>query len=304
MSKKATHPPDARPLAARGHQASRPALPKVTAVHPFGSKILVEILRDDEIMGTSLYVGSGQGHRRVDGAPQAVHRQARPGRPGRQRPHRRPADLLDRARGTDGHGPADDRRPGPGAVLEISQRPRNPRTKISDGRRAGPRDFRRPRPLHTRIRRRQREARMSTPTLEDYKQFFEETPVALIRTDLKTGEFLLANQYAAHLLGFDSVEEMQAKETKVTDFYPGAERKKLIQQIRKNGVVKDYELKLTLADGHDVHVSARLRINCGGTCIEGSLIDITSFVELRQKCLLQQKEISRKLDTKLMTLAG
>lgn len=46
----------------------RAALPKAKAVHPFGSKILVEILRTDEILGTNLHIGEGA---QMDGAPQA-----------------------------------------------------------------------------------------------------------------------------------------------------------------------------------------------------------------------------------------
>lgn len=49
-------------------QELRVALPKAKAVHPFGSKILVEILRADEIMGTTLHISEGT---QMDGAPQA-----------------------------------------------------------------------------------------------------------------------------------------------------------------------------------------------------------------------------------------
>lgn len=44
------------------------ALPKISAVHPYGSKILVEILRADEILGTKL---AGVENTTLDGAPQA-----------------------------------------------------------------------------------------------------------------------------------------------------------------------------------------------------------------------------------------
>ena len=47
----------------------RNALPKVKAVHPFGSKLLVEVLRADEIMGTNLIVGEKT---QLNGAPQAL----------------------------------------------------------------------------------------------------------------------------------------------------------------------------------------------------------------------------------------
>lgn len=52
--------------------ATRPALPKIKGVNPFGSKILVEVLRDDEIMGTILSIGAGNGTGGRDGAPQAI----------------------------------------------------------------------------------------------------------------------------------------------------------------------------------------------------------------------------------------
>lgn len=67
-----TPPMVVSPAAAIGLPDARPPLPKVKSVTPFGSKILVETLRDDEIMGTSLYVGAGKGTGGSDGAPQAV----------------------------------------------------------------------------------------------------------------------------------------------------------------------------------------------------------------------------------------
>lgn len=137
---------------------------------------------------------------------------------------------------------------------------------------------------------------------EDYKRFFEEMPVGLIRTDLKTGEILLANQYAAQLFGFDTVEELKSK-IKTVDVYPMAERRKLIQKIRKQGQVQGYEIKLNLS-GKTVYLSAHLKINCGGTCIEGTLLDITELVQLRNQQLMLLKEVGRQIDTKIATLAS
>lgn len=42
-------------------------LPKVKSVRPFGSKILVEVLNGDEILGTNLHIGKTE----LNGAPQA-----------------------------------------------------------------------------------------------------------------------------------------------------------------------------------------------------------------------------------------
>lgn len=64
-------------LAANG-QELRAALPKAKAVHPFGSKILVEILRENEIMGTSIHIGDDV---QSEGAPQAYITELGPGVP-------------------------------------------------------------------------------------------------------------------------------------------------------------------------------------------------------------------------------
>jgi hypothetical protein len=50
-----------------------PALPKIKSILPFGSKILVEVLRDDEIIGSNIIVSNGKGSGTGgDGAPQGV----------------------------------------------------------------------------------------------------------------------------------------------------------------------------------------------------------------------------------------
>lgn len=139
--------------------------------------------------------------------------------------------------------------------------------------------------------------------LEDYKRFFEETPVALIRTDIKTGEFLMANKFAAYMFGFDSVEELK-ENLRTKDLYPNdGDRKKLIATIKKKGFVENYEIEFKLPT-KTIYVSARLRINCGGSCIEGSLIDITELVQLRDNQLCALKEIGQKIDKKIATLVS
>ena len=54
-------------LTANGETAVQ-ALPKIKSIHPFGSKILVDCLRADEILGTRL---AGVEKSELDGAPQA-----------------------------------------------------------------------------------------------------------------------------------------------------------------------------------------------------------------------------------------
>ena len=136
--------------------------------------------------------------------------------------------------------------------------------------------------------------------LMEYKEFFDESPVALVRTDLETGRFLLANKMAARMLGYDSVADLIERERSV-NLYSLDARRALIDEIKRRGEVVNYELQLEI-QGQKVWVSANLKINCGGTCIEGSLVDITEMVHLKSKQLEMAQSLAADLDLKLCDL--
>lgn len=137
---------------------------------------------------------------------------------------------------------------------------------------------------------------MSTPE-EEYKIFFDDVPVALIRTDIDTGEILMANNYAASMLGYESVDAL-LKEN-VNDFYRTTERKDMIKQLRAKEVVEK-EINMTLKNGKKIWVKAKLRINCGGTCIEGYLTDITASVKLKEEQLDKLQVMGKKITAALV----
>jgi PAS domain S-box-containing protein len=139
--------------------------------------------------------------------------------------------------------------------------------------------------------------------LLEYKKFFEETPVAFFRTKISNGEFIMANSYCAHLLGYASIEELLDNCRSVTLYDPEV-RKKLIKLMRKQGHVQGFEIKLTLGSGAEIWVDAHMHINCGGSCIEGSLLDITErkkmeleLATLRESQLKYISGMNQKLDT-------
>lgn len=129
---------------------------------------------------------------------------------------------------------------------------------------------------------------------EDYKIFFDDAPVALLRTDLETGRFLMANNFAANLFGCNSVQDLLDNKT-TSDFYPDIARQKLIKKLKKNITLKE-EIKFVLQNGKEIWVRANLRINCAGSYIEGYLTDITEYVNLKEKELIKLKCMSQKID--------
>lgn len=145
--------------------------------------------------------------------------------------------------------------------------------------------------------------------VEDYKEFFDEAPVALLRTDIKTGAFLMANKYCACMLGYSSVEDL-IREELITNLYSVSDRKRLIESIRKNNGVSDYQIHLTLKDGSEIWVSATLHINCGDSCIEGCLVNITeqkmlaqALKEAQSRQLEAMMDMNFKLDQALLASA-
>ena len=130
--------------------------------------------------------------------------------------------------------------------------------------------------------------------LKEYKKFFDETPVALLRTDIKTGEFLMANKFCAGLLGYENIEQLLTLQKSITLYQNKDMRKKLISKIRKHGFIENYEINLHLHNGTNIWVLANLHINCGGSCIEGSMIDITYQKEVEQELtVLQSKQVAK-----------
>ena len=139
--------------------------------------------------------------------------------------------------------------------------------------------------------------------LEDYKVFFDDAPVALLRTNLATGRFEMANKFAAEILGCESVEDLMENH-KSTDFYSLEVRKDLVKKLKKQGVLDSFELELQLPNDRKVWVRANFRLNCGGKCIECFLTDITEIIQLRDKTFKSMKSVSEKLDMQIAALAS
>lgn len=136
---------------------------------------------------------------------------------------------------------------------------------------------------------------------EDYKRFFDDAPVALLRTDLKTGRFLMANNFAANLFGCDSIEEL-LKTKRATDYYPIEHRQRLLRNLKRHGMVEEQEVLLVLPTGKRIWVRANFRMTSDGDCIECFMTDITELVVLREAQLLDMQTLSRKIDVRIAAL--
>lgn len=125
---------------------------------------------------------------------------------------------------------------------------------------------------------------MSTQTARaELDGLFNRLPVALYRTSVD-GHVLAANQAAAELLGYDSVEVLLAVENVAEQSYVDPRRRQEWRRvIEAEGTVRDFQVRLRRRDGRVVWVrdTARAVYDDKGEVrfYEGVLLDVTAEVE-------------------------
>jgi PAS domain S-box-containing protein/putative nucleotidyltransferase with HDIG domain len=122
-----------------------------------------------------------------------------------------------------------------------------------------------------------------------YRELVENAPVGVYRTDIK-GKIVFANEGLARMLEFESAEELMA--SSVLERYRNQEdRKNLIDSLRRDGKVTNYDLELLTKSGgvRNVILSASL----DGDIISGMIRDITDRMQTEKK-FYHTLEILRK----------
>jgi PAS domain S-box-containing protein len=144
-------------------------------------------------------------------------------------------------------------------------------------------------------------------SLKEYKKFFEEAPVGLCRFDIRTGRFIMANVHCARMFGYEDVSSLLEGTDTLSKLCGRDEKQKLITRLKKEGEIVGYEMKMIPQSSFPIWVSAHLHINCGGTCIQGTLIDITNqkkaefeLESMKSKQLVRMRSINNKLDNMII----
>jgi len=113
---------------------------------------------------------------------------------------------------------------------------------------------------------------------ERFRNLYNDAVVGLYRTNSQ-GEILLVNLAMLKMLGFQSFEELTARNIKEADYGPSYDRQQFIDQIEKEGEVKDLEAIWICRDGKEIFVreSAKAICDSEGKILyyDGSVEDIT-----------------------------
>ena len=114
---------------------------------------------------------------------------------------------------------------------------------------------------------------------ERYRSLFAQSPIGIYRTT-PDGRILLANPALLHMLGYESLEELLARNLETTGFEPEYPREWFKQALARDSEVRDFETLWTTKSGGRVRVieNARAIRDADGTVLyyEGAVEDITA----------------------------
>ncbi len=147
------------------------------------------------------------------------------------------------------------------------------------------------------IRERRKAERDLQESERRYRGLYETAPVGLYRSRISDGKIIMANQRAANILGYSSIEEL-TKEFVFGERYSPDRRVELLRKLEESGTVSDFEIQVARKDGEKIDLMKTARAYPEYGYIEGALIDVTDKKHLETQ-LLQ----ARKMEA-IGTLAG
>ena len=135
---------------------------------------------------------------------------------------------------------------------------------------------------------------------EKYRALFNSTSDGVFQCDSE-GYVLVINTAGAKILGFDTPEEMTRRKVKIGSFCVNPEdRRRLIEQLRKNGQVQNFVLKVKRNNGELFFAEATLNFLSieGGKGIQGIFRDVTKRVHLEEELRNYSENLEQKVQEK------
>jgi len=121
---------------------------------------------------------------------------------------------------------------------------------------------------------------------QKYKNLVEKSLVGIYTTTIN-GELIYANQAFCNILGYKSSDEINVK-----NLYPSKEqREKLINEIKQNQLVSNYETLLLTKQGEIKNITLNASLN--GDEISGMMMDITHIKEYEKQLLMAKEEAEK-----------
>ncbi len=134
----------------------------------------------------------------------------------------------------------------------------------------------------------------------DYRSLVENALVGVLKTNLK-GDIHFYNKAAAKIFGIKSRNDIADR--KSVSFYWNAEdREKILDTIKKNGEITNYDLEMKTTTEKSIHVIVNARLD--GEEITGFLMDVTSHKEAEEELNLAHLALGQIGESVVITTSG
>jgi len=110
---------------------------------------------------------------------------------------------------------------------------------------------------------------------ETYRNIFQNAQVGLYRTRISDGKILESNEQLARMFGYDTRDEFVAEYVTSQNYVDPGTRKRMLDEIKKNGVVKNFEVRFYRKDRSIFWARYSAKIYPDKGWIEGVAEDIT-----------------------------
>ncbi len=140
---------------------------------------------------------------------------------------------------------------------------------------------------------------------EKFATLYNNAAIGLFRTRILDGKLLEINQKYAELAGYSTIEEC------MDDFVAGERyvdpnvRKQVIQNLKEQGKVQDYEAQIKRRDGSELWVNFYAQIYPEHGYLEGGIVDITARKQVEEEKQRLQNQLQQSYKMRAIgTLAG
>lgn len=128
---------------------------------------------------------------------------------------------------------------------------------------------------------------------EKYRSLVDNALVGIYRTTFK-GDVLYVNKALSNMFGFKSPEEMMA-ENVVARYRNPADRKRMLQRLRKEGRVPGFETEVLAKKGDVKNVI--LSASAEGDVISGMIMDVTAFKAAEQELRISESRLRSAVES-------
>ncbi|MGY5854729.1 MAG: PAS domain S-box protein [Candidatus Thorarchaeota archaeon] len=132
---------------------------------------------------------------------------------------------------------------------------------------------------------------------ERYRSLYMGVPIALYRTDIKTGKVLECNQLGAELAGFESVEDATADFNPANHYANPDDRKKILTALAEHGEIHHYETQMQNDDGKRMWIEFSAKTHPEEGYVEFAVADITEKKDATDKLRESEHLYRTILDT-------